>query len=334
MAVTLKQVATQAGVSVPTVSAILNDKTQGFAPKTARRVREAAEQLGYRPNAYRGALMTKRFKSIGLLLSSHLSSQWLFRSTLLHIRRELDTFEQHLMMDTLPADDITAPRMLREWCVDGILVSMIDKADELAPMLARAQSPVVWLNQKLDFDCVRPDDIHGTTQATEHLLELGHTRIGYLHMHVGPETDHYSIPDREAGYRQTMTRAGLIPQVIRPPRPTRAEAYAPFMREMLRSPDRPTAFVTYGPKEALAVYAAAMELGLRVPEDLSLVGINDERINEIGRPVTTSRIAGGALGWDSVRMVMRMLDEPNMPQPAVVLPFKWESGDTTAPPRA
>lgn len=334
MAITLKDIAQKAGVSVPTVSAILNQKTEGFAVKTIDHVRQVAQELGYRPNAYRHALITKRFNSVGMLYSGRSASAWLFPATQIALRRELDRFDQHLLVDTLPDETTEMPKMLREWCVDGMLVTPIDPpAEVLRPVLEQFSTPFVWMNQKLENDCVYPDDVHGGLQATEHLLELGHTRIAYVNLstHRGHHP-HYSIADRAAGYAGAMIDAGFTPRTVGPTRVIDKHEFQLSMRKLLEAPDRPTAIVTYGPNEACAAYAAAMRLGLRVPEDLSIVGINDLAIDTVGERITTSRIAAGALGWESIRMLMRKVESPHESQPAFPLKFKWEQGMSTAPP--
>lgn len=334
---TLTDIAERAGVSFNTASRILNQGyvgTRSDAVRRAERVRLVAKEMGYRPNTMARAMRSGRFDAVGLLQGTPNASHWLPLSTQNAIRRELDGDNMSLTMDALTLEHEQTPRILREGCVDGLLVTALgETAQRLRPHVERANLPAVWLNQKFDWDCVYPDDVQGARLATEHLLKLGHTRVAFVQRHLNPLPDHYSFKDRPLGYSLAMEAAGLASQILPAEGKTDpAESLQALTMRWLDRADRPTAVVTYESDIATTVCGAAYRIGLRVPEDLSIVGISELPIDSLGIRITTCRIPGHELGLAAVRMLREKMKTGESVKAMALGDYIWSEGITTAPP--
>jgi len=346
----MAEVAQVAGVSQPTASQALgrNPAKHRIAPDTVRRVREAASKLGYRPNASARAMRTGRFGSIALILSSHPSRSYLPLAALHGIWNALAQRDLHMTGAKLPDDKLTdagfVPRILRELCCDAMLIDYTHHIpDRMIELIENASQAAIWLNRKQDHDCVYPDDEALGRQATERLLDAGHRRIAYLDWGAGwkqLESAHYSQRDRQAGYEQAMRQAGLTTRIMRRDdsehQPSQAmPMLRATLREMLSADDRPTAIVTYAWPFARRIAAVARDLGLRIPDDLSLVntGSADQLELDDGSTVATIVAPEAEYGAAAVEAVLEKLAAParRLP-PRAVTPANAVSGHTVAPP--
>ena len=190
--------------------------------------------------------------------------------------------------------------------------------------------PSVWINSKQAWNCVRPDDFGAGRELTERLFALGHRRIAYADYSQGKHspTIHYSAQDRYDGYADAMRRAGLQPERLCPwdePSPPERRAYT---RAWLQRADRPTAVVCYG-GEAVLISLAALQLGLRIPADLSVAEMGLETLYDSG----FLRMAGmqlpvRAVGERAARMLMTKIDRPARRLPTEVVPLDFVEGET------
>lgn len=280
MAVTLKQIAQMTGLSIPTVSDVLNKKGELYKPETRQRVLDAARSLGYHPNAAARAMTTGRFGTVALLLSTKPHFSYLPTELLEGIHDALAERELNLMLSKLPDEKLVSedfvPTVLKQWMVDGLLINYINELPEpLARTLHQFRLPSVYINIKREFDSVYVDDLAGARVATQRLIDLGHRSIAYLHLSQteleATSLGHYSARDRHAGFAHAMRSAGLAPRALfGGPQLPFCEWSARIAVELKQS-DRPTAVLTYGNGEASAVLAAARLAGLSVPRDLSVI---------------------------------------------------------------
>lgn len=285
---TLADLAARAGVSVTTVSRALRDMPDIGTP-TKLRVRQLADELGYRPNHAARTLASNRSQIIGLGMETR--SNPYFEELGLSVVRAA----RELGWRTLLVEVREDPKSGRPWLelpaaglIDGVLLfeGWYSRPFDAAQLHAIEQSGVKVLFRGTpaapEIDHVRVDWEQGAYQATRYLLDLRHRRIGVLRG-VGSEAEIETgrRHDKMAGSERAMAEAGLSldPRYVRifPSRLGDARA-ATF--ELLDQEDRPTALVCHDDVLALGAFRAAAELGLRVPHDLSIVGFND---TEIGR---------------------------------------------------
>lgn len=338
--VTLRDIAQRAGVSAMTVSRVLNGSASPVAisPDTAKRVWEIAEELGYRPNPSAQAIRTGRFNSIGLVLSDQAWRSPLFPSLIPSIQRALATHRMRLVINQEPDERLTERRVvlnfLREAMVDGLLVNYHSHVPEVMQQLVRKYHvPAVWMNVKQEADCIHPDDLGCGREAAKSLIALGHRRICFAAFRPlwwkGPR--HYSFNDRQTGCRQALEDQGLELDVrVCERQVPRGERLA-LARDLLSLPDRPTAVIANGEDHVLPFLLAAAQLGLRIPEDLSLITIGHEFCTMAGLPVTTMVLPWAQLGEEAARMILAKIEAPDEPLAPLVVPVSCMDGRTCGP---
>ncbi len=328
-----KDVAAKAGVAVDTVWQILGGRGERYHVDTRARVSQAAIELGYRRNAGAVAMSTGRFRCLAMVTSttSH-RSVWdagLFDG----LERRLSKDGFHLAMACLAEEDLRSEsslaKMLRERTADGLILNYVyDIPPEVEAAIARHRLAAVWVNRKLATACAHPDDLAGGHDATLALMALGHRRIAYLSSHP---TAHYSDRDRAAGYAAVMSAAGLRSQALMSQQaPDLRDDWMRQVRGLLTAPDRPTAVVTYGPFAAYPILRVAQDLGLRVPEDLSLATFSSHLAADAGVPLTTWLIPFRAVGEAVADLALKAVAGETTP--ACAIPFAGVVGATQAPP--
>lgn len=278
---TMWQVAERAGVSQATVSLVLNNAPGNRVTEATRaRVMEAVEALGYRTNAFAKSLRSGQSGMIGFVSDEVATSP--FAGRLLkgaqmqawesgHIILSVDTFGEKAL-------EASAIDMMLSYRVLGVIYASmyhqiveVPKAlDEVPTVVANAQS----LSGR--FSSVFPDEVQGGYIATRQLLEAGHERIGYIDI----QSSESRLPagtGRREGYRRALAEAGLAadPRLIRYGTGIVEDGLA-LTAELLDEPDAPTAIFCGNDRTAWGAYRAIEARGLRVPEDCSIVGFDDQ----------------------------------------------------------
>jgi len=278
--VTSLDVARRAGVSQSAVSrALASQPTQsGVSAEVRQRVMAAADQLGYRPNAIARSLITRRSRTVGLLFS-YLDNPF-YAGALERFCHVLQARHHHAMVfmmpDTVEGAERTMSALL-EHRVDGIITATVELSSELCAFCLAADMPIVAFNRTQDaqrLSSVTCDNADGGRQVARYLLAGGHRRIAMLAGWEGASTNR----DREAGFNAQLAGAGAqlfdrrvghfdLPSTVEA---TRA-MFAPA-----RPSDRPDAVFVANDWSAIAVLDTLRhELGLRVPEDVSVIGFDD-----------------------------------------------------------
>lgn len=227
----------------------------------------------------------------------------------------------------------TIPRQDR---ADGVLVISISPTDEEVPLLAEASVPIVFVDAHHSalsmLHQITVDDVAGGKAVTEYLIELGHTKIGFVGDPVDNPFNFTSSRDRALGYRRALEAAGIS---YRPgyyeENPYGRQEARESAKRMLTLPERPTAIFASSDMQAVGVLEAARELGLRVPQDLSVVGYDDVEIAEI-LGLTTMRQMLFESGQRGVELLLETLENPETKPVHEVLPTELVIRDTTGPP--
>jgi LacI family transcriptional regulator len=335
MRVTARDIAKESGVSQPTVSQILNGKGHLYREETRRRVFEAAERLGYRPNTYARAMRSGRMGAIALLMSCRADRAVRQAGIQQGIHDELLQHDLLLTSANVPdeafaaaaqpgADRTALPRLLRECNADGLLVAYShDLPPGMQAAIDRDPMPAVWLNRKQELNAVHPDDLAGASAATAHLLGLGHAQIAFLQVTT---TAHYSAADRLRGYREVMTAAGLAPQVVR--MEGSELTWCAQVVAWLRRAGRPTAVVAASPLETQTLVMACAQAGVGIPGALSVVALSESALVHTGFDLTRVIVPFHDLGVHAVRMLLERIEREAMPLPALALPMSLHPGAT------
>jgi len=330
---TLAAIASMAGVSRVTVSNVLEGRTRGLygpSAQRAKRIREIADRLGYRPNSAARATVCGRFDALGLLMSTRRHRSFLPRELVDGIQTGCAEHNQHLHLAKLPDEQVTddhyIPRILRELAVDGLLINFTSEIPErMLSLIHDFGVPSVWINSKQDYNSVRPDDLEAGRRATEALLQAGHHRI--LYTDLWPAW-HYSKVDRREGYEQAMRSAGLVPQVL-----SRCVAYlkrpAAYC-EAMAGPDRPTAIVAYG--DGAFIIAGAAMAGFRLPDDLAVVVLGGD--SALSGLMAQMPVPEAEMGRAGVEMLMNKIGGQVSETPTRIIPFGPIVGDVRSPTNA
>ncbi|MEJ2738089.1 MAG: LacI family DNA-binding transcriptional regulator, partial [Anaerolineae bacterium] len=271
--VTIRDVAKAAGVSVSTVSRVLNEKDD-VAPETYEKVRRIIDHLGYTSSLAATSMRSRRTNVIGMLvveLGDPFSLE-LFKGVDRAIRgTEYDLIvysSGHIAIDTEPGWERKHLSRFNSSITDGTIVVTPTTSD------LPSTSPLVAVDPHIDntFPAVIAANREGAMAATEYLIGLGHRRIGF----IGGRTDLLSAHQRRQGYQEALTQAGLpIDSVlIQPGDYTRSTALQ-RARALLALPVPPTAIFASNDQSALGVMDAAQEAGIGIPEDLSLIGFDN-----------------------------------------------------------
>jgi LacI family transcriptional regulator len=272
--VTSLDVAKRAGVSRSAVSRVFTPGAS-VSERTAVKVREAANALGYRPNVLARAMLTGKSKIIGLVVA-YLDNH--FYPTVLELLSEaLEREGYHVLvfMAAHGADDIEdIVSQILDYQVDGLVLASVALSSDLAKRCRASGVPVVLFNRKLETEgelAVVSDNRMGGRLAAEHLIALGRTRIGHIAGWEGASTQR----DREAGLMEGLRAAGLglFAREVGDFRLPRAKEAT---RRMFDTPDRPDAVFVANDYMAFGVMdVLRSELGLSVPEDVALIGFDD-----------------------------------------------------------
>jgi LacI family transcriptional regulator len=336
MSVTLNNIATELGISHMTVSRALKGDP-AVADKTRKRVLSAALKMGYRPNASARSMRSGRFGSLGLLAGT--VNSYLPGSLIRGVRDGCAALDLHLQVDSISDDQANdqsyLPRFLQYACVDALMISHTGAHDMLTELINHQRLPAVWINEMQDTNAVYPDEQQGGRIAAEYLLAMGHKKIAYAAAHL---VDHFSTKVRYQGINATLAQAGL-PQAKMIAAPDAMgneinQSALPTMVDFLKQADRPTAIICRGQADAVCAYAAAMQLGLRVPEDLSIVTFNDKPILSVcALPIDTLIIPFLELGVEVAKMTNHLAMNPDEQIASQVITYQGiQSAGSCQPP--
>jgi DNA-binding LacI/PurR family transcriptional regulator len=328
---TMADVATRAGVSRTLVSFILDGKP-GASAETRRRVLAVAEEIGYQPDSAARLLARGRSRTLGVLMDV----RQLFEAELvtgIYPAAESLGYEV-LLSANLPDREESVPvdALLSHRCGGLILLGPTADVGYLESLAHRV--PLVVVGRRLattvdNLATVRTDDAKGMRQAVSYLVELGHRDIH----HVDGGTDPGSA-DRRRAYRTAMRNHGLSNHARVIPGAHNEEAGAAAARTMLAEPTLPTAVLAGNDRCALGLLDVFTRAGIKVPEELSLIGYDDSHLSDNPRiDLTTVHQEAAAIARHSVQLAVDMLEESSSGSADVVLEPKLVVRGTTAAPR-
>lgn len=334
--VTLKDLAAEAGVSLMTVSNVINGNHARVSEATVTRVREIAERRGYVANASARSLAASSSHMIGLLVPSSKSEDLLDLNP--HavqlfgfLERALRQHGYHLLfrgISTLGDVDVAT----RSWNLDGtVLLSFVDEdVDRLGP---QHETPIVALDSYAanpHTTGVRSDDYAGGRLAAEHLLALGHRRIGFASPGF---TDVGLVRQRFDGFKAALDAAGAPwKTTYRLDAEVSWDAGFALGRRMARRASRPSAIFATADILAAGIVAGLQAEGLNVPGDMSVVGFDDIDLARYVTPtLTTIRQDVEAKGSYAAGLLLEEISGQRPPGQAVVVPVELVVRHSTGP---
>ena len=338
----MSDVARLAGVSKATVSLVLSGRAGSSPIKISKRTQErvfaAAKELGYNVNIIARSMSSQRTYTLGLVAHSFVEYG---PATILGSAQEAAHARKYYLMVSSTEGDVEAvyDQMVRldSWRVDGIFVAVAATGGWYRQLAERLQLhiPVVWLEgAALDpnLNSVGVDNLRGGELAAGHLLALGHRRIGLI---TGPR-QWVAAQQRELGWRQALTAAG-----INAPESAIAEAdwTAPgahkATRQLLDRNEGLTGIVAQNDQMAVGAIRALQECGLRVPEDVSIVGYDDIPLaGYLDPPLTTIRQNLPEVGRLAVELLVEAAQTPGLSRQITVAPELVVRGSACPPAMA
>jgi len=308
---TIKDVARLARVSVATVSYVING-TRKVAPETAERVRKAVEELDYHPDAVAQSLRTRKTKVIGVVVSDITNP---FFATLVQGAEECARKNGYSLLICNTAESLENEQLylqlLSRKRVDGMLLAPTGKNDGIIRRLIQRGMHIVFIDRKLegaDATAVLSQNEEGAYQATTYLLQQGHRRIGII---LGLQ-DISTTTERLQGYRRALAEYGLEcdPSLIAYGH-SRVEGGLSACRSLLTQPNPPTALFVTNNLMTIGVMKAIREMGLRCPDDVSVVGFDDfEWTEAFDPPLTTVAQQPYHIGYKAVQLLLESIQTP------------------------
>ncbi len=317
---TMRDVAKMAGVSQPTVSRVLNQTNTAISisDETRSKVMAAVKELNYHPNVLARGLRTQKTQLIAVMVA-HISNSF-YHPIVAAIQDIATTYEYDVMIsntDHMHRNEIHFCEAVTRRPVDGVIMVPIHlTTEDIVDFITSTQTPVAVLGNQIDhplIDVVHVDDETPLTQTTQWLIrERGHRKLGFItveeNIPVGPRRFH--------GFKRALDGMGI------PLRPEHMvigdftiESGRRAARQLIETGDLPTAVVALNDLMAIGAILAFQEAGLRVPEDVAVVGFDDIPEASIVRPALTTIAQDSTdIGRKLAECLFRRIDNPSLPR--------------------
>ena len=330
----IKDVARDIEMSTATVSRALRG-LRGVSDATRERVMESALRLGYVPSPSAAGLASGQTRTVAVIVP--MVTRWFFAAVVQGAEEVLRERGYDLLLYNLAGDASARHRVfatsLLTKRVDAVLVLSLKPTDEELDRLSRLDRPVTIVGADMPgWATVRIDDRDAAATATAHLVSLGHRRVAYIGGATEGVLDFTAPTARLAGFRCTLEAAGISPA-------PELEQDGEFTiaggeratRTLLALPEPPTAIFAASDEMAMGVLRAARELGVRVPEDLSVIGLDDHELADYFELTTVAQPVYEQ-GRVAAMQVLAALAHGDWQPTQVILPTELVVRRTTAPP--
>ena len=331
--VTIRDVAKHAGVGVGTVSRVLND-SELVRENTRNKVKAAIKDLNYSPSPVARHLSRGKTMAIGVIVPFFTNPSVVKRlqgivSVLAGSEYDLVLFD----IESRDNQDVLLTNILRRKMVDGLLILSLRPTDSDMEQFLEAGVPGVIVDASHpQLNSVIVDNVAGGRLATQHLIDLGHVKIGYISDYPDNPFNHLPVLDRYEGYLQALDQAGIR---------RRAEYYREgclnsqearsLAKELLSLDDPPSAIFAYSDTQAIGVLEAARDLGLRIPDDLSVVGYDDIEAAAYAQ-LTTVRQSLYNSGVTGAQLLLDVIERSSMVPEVIALPTELVIRNSTSAP--
>lgn len=331
--VSIKDIARAASVSHSTVSRALRDSPLVSAETTAL-IRRIAKEQGYTVSAVARGLVTRKTKTIGVVVTT--IADPFVSEVVSGIEQTANDHRYSVFLADSYADPEREVRVVQSFAerrVEGIVVTASRVGTIYLEILSELKVPIVLINNQRRGEfmhSVMIENVEASRQATQHLIGLGHRRIAYL----GDQFGYQSDTERFAGYRRALEQAALpfLPELV-VHGDGKPEGGVKAMELLLGLPQAPTAVFCYNDMSALGALRCIHESGLRVPEDISLVGFDDLFFASYTQPpLTTVRQPRQRMGLLAMEILLKLMSGQDSTD-TIEVPAELIVRDSTAPPR-
>lgn len=307
-------VAREAGVSTATVSRALSGKDY-VSPETKELVQDVANRLGYVPSASAYTLVTGRTRNIGVVVPY--VDRWFFSTALETIDRELVKAGYDVTLYNLSSGDAHRESVftnsLPRKRFDAVMCISVKMTDDEIAALSKVNKPMVSMGGLLEgARCIMINDASAGRLATEHLLAMGHTQIAMIGGGSTDEKFFNVFDERREGYETALKLAGIEPRKAWYKQVTKyaiSEGYS-AAKQLLGDPhNSPTAIFASSDELAVGAMLAAKDLGLSIPDDVSIVGVDNHDLAEFFGITTINQNVNGQSEL-AVKTMLQLLDDP------------------------
>lgn len=323
MAVTIKDIAQKANVSITTVSRVLNNKSKGVGEETRKKILDIVEEYNYVPNAVAKGLVTKKTNILGLIIPDitnpyypeiakgveDTANEYGYNIILCGTNNQIEKENNYI-------------RILKEHYVAGIIYNSSYSVNETTmKQLSNTNVPFVLVENDADSkDIMRvyTDGEVGMEKLIDYLVEMGHKHIAYI---SGPK-DSYTAAKRLKGYREALSSHGIEVEehLIKYGQPTRSNGYD-LTKELLRSKAKFTAIACFNDLMAVGALQKLRHKGIQVPLDVSVTGYDNVYVTKITTPkITTVEQPAYDMGCEAARMLIEKIENNKIPNS----PIKFE----------
>ncbi len=331
MPITIDDIAKQMGVSKSTVSRALNGRAD-VSPTTRERIVQAAQESGYYPSAAARSLRRQRTEKIGFVFNGSISNYSdYFAEIIIGATSAAEEHDHNIVLYTNEGD---SPDGLLNLCstreVDGLILVWDHVPSAVIDPLLAKDLPFVILGRRVNHSqaaYIAPDNYNGALALMHHLLDLGHTRIGF--------TNHSPMKltnvDRRAAYEDALEQAGipLDPTLIVETSDSADENHA-AANQLLDLPNPPTAIFAFHDYIALDVLNVILQRGLRVPKDIALTGFDGLNVSLFIKPsITTVKQPLREMGAQSVQALLSYIENRNQQPIQKTLPVQLDIREST-----
>jgi LacI family transcriptional regulator len=319
--VTIYDVAREAGVSMATVSRVVNNNPN-VKPQTRKKVFEAIERLGYRPNAVARGLASKKTTTVGVVIPD--ISNAIFAEVARGIEDIANMYHYNIILcnaDKRKEKEIRVINTLLEKQVDGLLFMGGVVTDEHMQAFQTSTVPIVLCGTNVEGNTMAAVDIdhqQAAHDAVKLLLDKGHRRIGMISGNLQDPNNGFS---RYNGYKNALEEAGVAfdESLVRIGN-HRYESGIEAMKYFLELPERPTAIFSATDEMAIGAIHAAQDAGLAIPGDISVISVDNSRMASMVRPLlTTVAQPMYDIGAVSMRLLTKLMNKENVEKGKVTL---------------
>ena len=337
----ISDIARKTGFSRTTISRVLNNRSN-VDEKTREKILKVIDEVGYVPNSVARNLRNKKTNKIGLLLYAyvrgvhvpglHIASEYYFE-IIRGITLEAENAHYNIILYSSLYSEGTLDnlnKICRSGEVDGLILVGTGQMQPVIDVLKDNQTPFVVANRLIadpHVSFVGPDDEHGAYKATRHLIELDHTRIAYL----GRPEDERTNESRYKGYKQALNEANIsFDEDLVVSASYEWGSGEKAIRSLMQKGNPPSAVFAFNDTLAIETVHACAEMGLRIPQDLAIIGFDDiHSAAVIQPPLSTIRQPLFEIGSEAMKVLLALIKQKDSQPVQIIVPLEVIKREST-----
>jgi LacI family transcriptional regulator len=334
MKTTIKDVAREAGVSIATVSLVIHDNER-ISSDTKKKVQKAIKSLSYHPSRSARGLVSQKTGNIGFILTDDhfLRTEPFYTRIFLGAEFQARSDEYYILLTTIPTnytEEDSLPRFILEQNVDGIIIAgkvpvfLIEKLNKFNVPLVF----VDFLPSNGQYPTVQIDNFHGGELATQHLIDYGHKKIGF----IAGDIQHPSISARFRGFKQTLENNNIEYNsnnyIINESYPARQNGYS--AAKILLANNNITAIFAANDALAIGAMQYCKDNGIKIPNDISIIGFDDVEADLLlDPPLSTVRVPKIEMGAEAMQLMVNIINKNNIIAKRILVPVVLIAREST-----